>query len=60
MSQFADFMRELASRLLNQSELARDAAIPQPTVHRHLNLLGPGVANGSGGGCQGPVAALER
>jgi hypothetical protein len=29
-------------RLLNQSELARDAALPQPTVHRHLNLLETG------------------
>jgi predicted AAA+ superfamily ATPase len=29
-------------RLLNQSELARDAAIPQPTVYRHLNLLETG------------------
>jgi DNA-binding IclR family transcriptional regulator len=28
-------------RLLNQSELARDAALPQPTVHRHLNLSKP-------------------
>lgn len=29
-------------RLFNQSELARDAALPQPTVHRHLNLLETG------------------
>jgi uncharacterized protein len=26
-------------QLLNQSELARDVALPQPTVHRWLNLL---------------------
>jgi predicted AAA+ superfamily ATPase len=26
-------------RLLNQTELARDIAVPQPTVHRWLNLL---------------------
>lgn len=31
-----------AARLLNQSELARDAALAQPTVHRHLNLLETG------------------
>jgi len=43
-----DFQRLMAlaanrvGRLLNQSELARDAAIPQPTIHRHLNLLETG------------------
>lgn len=26
-------------QLLNQTELGRDVALPQPTVHRHLNLL---------------------
>jgi predicted AAA+ superfamily ATPase len=26
-------------QLLNQTEVARDVAIPQPTVHRYLNLL---------------------
>ena len=26
-------------QLVNQTELARDVALPQPTVHRHLNLL---------------------
>ncbi len=26
-------------QLLNQTELGRDAALPQPTVHRYLNLL---------------------
>lgn len=31
-----------AGRLLNQSELGRDAALPQPTVHRHMNLLETG------------------
>jgi len=30
------------ARLLNQTELARDAAIPQPTCHRYLNLLEAG------------------
>lgn len=29
-------------RLLNQSEIARDAALPQPTCHRYLNLLETG------------------
>jgi predicted AAA+ superfamily ATPase len=43
-----DFQRLMAlaanrtGRLLNQSELARDAAMPQPTVHRHLSLLETG------------------
>jgi hypothetical protein len=43
-----DFQRLMAllanrvGRLLNQSELARDAAMPQPTVHRHLILLETG------------------
>jgi len=45
VSSLVDFRRlmRLASlrtgRLLNQSELGRDAALPQPTVHRWLNLL---------------------
>jgi predicted AAA+ superfamily ATPase len=26
-------------QLINQTDLARDVAMPQPTVHRHLNLL---------------------
>jgi predicted AAA+ superfamily ATPase len=26
-------------QLVNQTELGRDVALPQPTVHRHLNLL---------------------
>jgi len=40
-----DFHRVMASlalrngQLFNQSEIARDAAISQPTVHRYLNLL---------------------
>jgi uncharacterized protein len=29
-------------RVLNQSELSRDAAMPQPTCHRYLNLLETG------------------
>ncbi|MDZ7621138.1 MAG: ATP-binding protein [Candidatus Competibacteraceae bacterium] len=48
VSSLPDFQRLMAlaahrvGRLLNQSELARDAALPQPTVHRHLNLLETG------------------
>ncbi|NNM85685.1 MAG: ATP-binding protein [Phycisphaerales bacterium] len=43
-----DFRRLMAlaaqrsARLLNQSELARDAALSQPTCHRYLNLLETG------------------
>lgn len=43
-----DFQRLMAlaanrvGRLLNQSDLARDAAMPQATVHRHLNILETG------------------
>jgi hypothetical protein len=48
VSSLPDFQRLMAlaanrvGRLLNRSELARDAALPQPTVHRHLNLLETG------------------
>jgi predicted AAA+ superfamily ATPase len=48
VSSLPDFQRLMAlaanrvGRLLNQSELARDAALPQPTMHRHLNLLETG------------------
>jgi hypothetical protein len=41
----ADFRRVMVAlalrsgQLLNQSEVARDTAVPQPTVHRYLNLL---------------------
>jgi predicted AAA+ superfamily ATPase len=48
VSNLPDFQRLMAlaanrcARLLNQSELARDAALPQPTVHRYLNLLEAG------------------
>lgn len=41
----ADFRRVMAAlalrsgQLLNQSEVARDTALPQPTVHRYINLL---------------------
>ena len=48
VSNLPDFQRVMAlaanrgARLLNQSELARDAAQPQPTVHRYLNLLETG------------------
>jgi hypothetical protein len=47
-SNLPDFQRVMAlaanrcARLLNQSELARDAALPQPTVHRYPNLLETG------------------
>jgi len=48
VANLADFQRLMAlaanraGRLLNQSELARDAALAQPTVHRHVNLLETG------------------
>ncbi len=48
VADLADFQRMMrlaaqrAARILNQSELARDAALPQPTCHRYLNLLETG------------------
>ncbi len=42
LSDFRRVMIALALRtgqVLNQSEIARDVAVPQPTVHRYLNLL---------------------
>ena len=39
---FRRLMRAAALRvgqMLNQSELGRDVGMPQPTVHRHINLL---------------------
>jgi len=45
ISSLPDFRRVMRAaslrlgQLLNQTELARDAAVPQPTVHRWLNLL---------------------
>jgi len=39
---FRRLMRAACHRiggLVNQTEIARDIAVPQPTVHRHLNLL---------------------
>jgi len=48
VSSLPDFQRVMAlaanrcARLLNQSDLARDAGLPQPTVHRYLNLLETG------------------
>ncbi len=42
---FQRLMRLLAAqtaRVLNQSNLARDAGLPQPTAHRYLNLLETG------------------
>lgn len=42
LSDFRRLMRIACHRLggiLNQTSLGRDAAIPQPTVHRYLNLL---------------------
>ncbi|MGE3310171.1 MAG: ATP-binding protein, partial [Limisphaerales bacterium] len=48
VSSLPDFQRVMAltaqrsARLLNQSELARDAAMPQPTVHRYLSLMETG------------------
>jgi len=44
----ADFRRVMSAlalrsgQLLNQTEVARDAAVPQPTVHRYINLLEAG------------------
>lgn len=48
VSNLPDFQRVMmlaanrCARLLNQSDLARDVALPQPTVHRYLNLLETG------------------
>ena len=48
VSSLPDFQRLMAiaanrtGRLLNQSEIARDAALPQPTAHRYLNLVETG------------------
>jgi predicted AAA+ superfamily ATPase len=48
VSNLPDFQRLMAlaanrtARLLNQSDLARDAALTQPTCHRYLNLLETG------------------
>ncbi len=48
VSSLPDFQRVMVlaanrcARLLNQSDLARDAGLPQPTVHRYLNLLETG------------------
>lgn len=48
VSSLPDFQRVMAlaanrcARLLNQSDLARDAGLTQPTVHRYLNLLETG------------------
>ena len=42
MPDFCRLMRAACLRsgqLLNQTELGRDVALPQPTVHRYLNLL---------------------
>lgn len=48
VSNLPDFQRLMAlaanrtGRILNQSDLARDVALPQPTCHRYLNLLETG------------------
>ncbi len=48
VAKLPDFRRFMAlaaqrtARLLNQAELARDAALTQPTCHRYLNLLEAG------------------
>jgi predicted AAA+ superfamily ATPase len=48
VSSLPDFQRVMmlaaqrTGRLLNQAELARDAALTQPTTHRYLNLLEAG------------------
>jgi uncharacterized protein len=48
VSSLADFQRlmrlaaQRTSRLINQAELARDAALSHPTAHRYINLLETG------------------
>lgn len=48
ISNLPEFQRLMAiaanrtARLVNQSDLARDAGLPQPTCHRYLNLLEAG------------------
>ena len=45
LANFQRLMRTAAlrvSRLVNQSDLSRETGVPQPTVHRHLNLLETG------------------
>lgn len=48
VSSLPDFQRVMAvaahrtGRLLNQADLARDAALPHPTAHRYFNLLETG------------------
>ncbi|MDB6065223.1 MAG: putative ATPase superfamily [Pedosphaera sp.] len=48
VSSLPDFQRIMAlaaqrtAKLLNQADLARDAALPHATTHRHLNLLETG------------------
>ena len=48
VSSLPDFQRVMAlaahrtGRLLNQADVARDAALTHPTTHRHLNLLETG------------------
>jgi uncharacterized protein len=48
IDQLPDFQKVMrfaalrTGRLINQTEIARDAAIPQPTCHRYLNLLEAG------------------
>lgn len=48
VSSLPDFQRVMAlaahrtGRLLNQADVARDAALPHPTTHRYLNLLETG------------------
>ncbi len=48
VSSLPDFQRVMrlaanrTGRILNQSDLARDAALPQATCHRYLNLLETG------------------
>jgi predicted AAA+ superfamily ATPase len=48
VSSLPDYQRVMAlaahrtGRLLNQADIARDAALPHPTAHRYLNLLETG------------------
>jgi hypothetical protein len=61
IDQLPDFQKVMrfaalrTGRLINQSEIARDAAIPQPTCHRYLNLLEAGYQTS-----RLPVYAVNR
>ena len=75
VSSLPDFQRMMmlaaqrTGKLLNQADLARDAALSHPTTHRYLNLLETGclitrirpmATNPSTALVKGPEAALDR